>query len=82
MNEVEQTAICLIIINNKPLLLRLKISPNRNQIRMPETSNRLQMLLESFTGSYGGFPGVKPLHRHNQLVIHNCFVRRSDRSSP
>ncbi|KAJ0846571.1 hypothetical protein HanRHA438_Chr15g0726371 [Helianthus annuus] len=81
MNQVKQTAICLIVINNKPLLIRLKVSPDRNQIWMPKPPNHLQMLLETFTGRDRRLPGVKPLHSHRHLVIHHCFVRRPDRSS-
>lgn len=82
VNEREEAAIGLIIVDEEPLILGLKISSERNQVGMSKPAHRLHVPLEHLSASPAQLPGLQPLHAHNQTVVQHRLVRRPDGAFP
>nr|GMC95082.1 uncharacterized protein LOC109174480 [Ipomoea batatas] len=59
----------------QPFLFGLEVSPNRDQIGMPENAYCLHVLQESLRAGNGSFSGVESFNGHDQLRSHNRLER-------
>jgi len=82
VNEVEEAAIGLIIIYDKPLSFGLKISLQRHQIGVAKPPHNLHVALKHYPITPPTLPPIQPLHRHNQPRIHHRLVRRPHAAPP
>jgi len=82
VNEVEEAAIGLIIVYDKPLSLGLKISPQRHQIGVAKPPHSLHVALKHHPITPPTLPPIQPLHRHNQPRIQHRLVRRPHAPPP
>ncbi|PON65029.1 hypothetical protein PanWU01x14_119460, partial [Parasponia andersonii] len=65
VNEREEATIRLVVINEQPLFLGLKISSERNQIWVPQSTDGFHVLLEGLPSCSTQLGGVEPLHAHD-----------------